>query len=113
MRIVLADDQSEVRSALRLIIEQLVGYAVVAEAADGPALLNACDRERPDVVLLDWELPGVSVTAVRALLPDVRVVAMSARPSARTEAAEAGADAFVSKGEPPRLLIDALDALWR
>ena len=124
MRVLLADDQPEVRSALRLLIEQLVGYTVVGEAADGPALLSAAEELRPDAVLLDWELPGArvfseeagfgfgGVTALRALLPGVRIVALSVLPHAAAGALAAGADGFVCKGDPPRKLIEVLDGLW-
>jgi DNA-binding NarL/FixJ family response regulator len=125
MRILLADDQPEVRSALRLIIEQLVGYTVAGVAADGPALLHAVAEQQPDVVLLDWELPSArvfseqrgwtygAVDALRALAPSVRVIALSVRPDASAEAFAAGADGFVCKGDPPRKLIEALDRLER
>ncbi|HEY3318365.1 MAG TPA: response regulator [Coriobacteriia bacterium] len=115
MRVLLADDQAEVRSALRLIVEQLVGYEVVGEAADAPALLAACKELHPEIVLLDWELPGASPEALaelRRMLPGAPVVALSARPHMGAEARAGGADAFVCKGDPPRKLIEALDGLW-
>lgn len=117
LSVLIADDQSEVCSAMRLIIEQLVGYRVVAQAADVDQLLAEIDSAAPDVVLLDWELAspwaGESVMSLlRLKAPTVRVVAMSARHGARAESLAAGADAFVSKGDPPRRLIEALDHLW-
>ncbi len=114
MRVLLADDQAEVRSALRLIVEQLVGYEVVGEAADAPALLAACKELRPEIVLLDWELPGASPEALaelRRMLPGAPVVALSARPHMDAEARAGGADAFVCKGDPPRKLIETLDGI--
>jgi DNA-binding NarL/FixJ family response regulator len=115
MRVLLADDQAEVRSALRLVVEQLVGYTVTGEVGDTPALLASCAQQSPDVVLLDWELPGADPRALamlRSLVPQVRIVALSARPQMRSDAMSGGADAFVCKGDPPRRLIDVLDELW-
>lgn len=123
MRVLLADDSPEVRSALRLLLEQLDGYEIVGEAADTPALLSDCEALRPDVVLLDWELPGAqvfaegeplrfgAVSALRALLPGVRVVALSVIPHVTGEALSAGADAFVCKSDPPSRLVETLAAL--
>lgn len=120
VNVVVADDQAEVRSALRLVIEQLVGYRLTGEAACAEELLATTGE--PHVVLLDWELPetawGRPVTSMdamrrlRELSPEVKVVVLSARYGARDEALAAGADGFVSKGEPPRKLIEVLDALW-
>lgn len=118
LSVLVADDQPEVRSAMRLVVEQLVGYRIAGEVADCDELLAATQALSPDIVLLDWELPsGVAggeapLAALRASAPDVRVVAMSARHGARARARAAGADAFVSKGEPPRRLIEVLDGLW-
>lgn len=123
VNVLVADDQPEVRSAVRLIVEQLVGYRVAGEAADVAGLLRLAGELRPDVVLLDWELPGGGVfsaeegwrrdalAALHATASETRVVALSVRPHAGPEAVAAGADAFVCKGDPPRRLIEALDGL--
>jgi DNA-binding NarL/FixJ family response regulator len=117
LSVLIADDQPEVRSAMRLVVEQLVGYRVSAEAADVDQLLAAAAAEAPDVVLLDWELgnpwAGESLMSLlRKVAPSTHVVAMSARDGASSQAKAAGADGFVSKGDPPSRLIEALDGLW-
>jgi len=125
MRIFLADDQAKVCSALRLLLEQEPGLSVVGEAAEAKDLLAQVQRTRPDLVLLDWELPGLRVpsastsltgseissgqrllAALHSLSCRLKVIALSGHVEAREEALAAGADAFVSKGDPPeRLLI--------
>ncbi|HOR00296.1 MAG TPA: response regulator [Anaerolineae bacterium] len=114
MRILLADDQREVRSALRLLLEHEPGLVVINEAAEAQALLATVRAACPDVVLLDWELRGLqaaeAVQALRATCPRLRVIALSGRPEARHAALAAGADAFVSKGDPPERLLAALRA---
>jgi len=113
MRFLLADDQAEVRSALRLLLEQEPGMDVVGEAAGVQELLALVAQ--PDLVLLDWELPGppaiALLPALRSRYPHVRVIALSGRPEARQEALEAGIDAFVSKGDPPEHLLTVLYTL--
>jgi DNA-binding NarL/FixJ family response regulator len=115
MRILLADDQPEVCSALRLLLEQESGLEVVGEAAEIEELLAQIEATRPDLVLLDWELPGLnassSLSALRSCCSRLVVVALSGRPEARRAALDAGADAFVSKGYPPERLLETLQTV--
>ncbi|MCS6773011.1 MAG: response regulator transcription factor [Anaerolineae bacterium] len=112
-RVLLADDQHKVRSALRLLIEQESAFCVVAEAQAAEDMMQQVIRCKPDILLLDWELPGLpadgnKLSALRALAPHVHVIALSGKPEARHEAQREGADGFVSKAEPPETLLKAL-----
>jgi DNA-binding NarL/FixJ family response regulator len=114
MHILLADDQAEVRSALRLLLEQEPGIAVVGEAAEAGMLLTQEAACLPDLVFLDWELPGSQATKLLRVLRSrshLIVIALSGRPEARQAALDAGADAFVSKGDPPEQLLATLYAV--
>lgn len=112
MRVLLADDKTQVRSALRLLLEHEEGMTVVGEADNSTDVLAAVQQACPDMVLLAWELPpqgGCAVlSALRAARPGLIVVALSSRPEARYEALAAGADAFVSKADPPEQLLAAI-----
>jgi DNA-binding NarL/FixJ family response regulator len=112
MRVLLADDQPKVRSALRLLLGQQPDLEVVGEAAEAESLLVQVKELCPDLVLLDWELPGFAaddlLPALREICPRVTVIALSGRPEARRAALAAGADAFVSKGDPPERLLAAV-----
>ncbi len=112
MRILLADDQPKVRFALRVLLEREPGLAIVGEASDGDDLLNRTATTLPDIVLLGWELPGLTATdslpLLRRIRPDILVIALSVRSEARRAALSAGADAFVSKGDPPERLLAAI-----
>jgi CheY-like chemotaxis protein len=114
MRILLGDGQPKVRFALRVLLEQQPGLEVAGEASDADDLLAQAAMVNPDLVLLGWELPGLvdvgSLTALRRICPDVSVIALSGRPEARQVALLAGADAFVSKFDPPEQLLAAIDA---
>jgi DNA-binding NarL/FixJ family response regulator len=59
MRILLADGQSKVRFALRVLLECQPGVVVVGEAADAEDFLGQTEEICPDMVLLAWELPGL------------------------------------------------------
>ncbi|NLE77477.1 MAG: response regulator transcription factor [Chloroflexi bacterium] len=115
MRVVLADDEPRVRSALRLLLEQEPGFAVVGEAEAAEQLPPMVSLLSPDLILLDWELPGLRaeemLPALIDLCPGLLVVALSGRPDGRKDALAAGAHAFVSKGDPPETLLAACRAL--
>ena len=113
MRVLLADDQSKVRSALRLLLEQEPELDVVGKATDADELVAQVGTVCPDIVLLDWELPGLPrhdvLSVLHARCPRLKVIALSGRPEARQAALDAGADAFVSKGDPPEQLLAAVN----
>jgi DNA-binding NarL/FixJ family response regulator len=115
MRVLLADDQAWLRSAMRLLLEQEPDIEVVGEAAEANVLLSIVNAVTPDLLLLDWELPGVRSGGSESLLgnlhsccPHIAVIVLSGRPEAATSALEAGADYFVSKAEPPESLLSAI-----
>ncbi|MBM4428876.1 MAG: response regulator transcription factor [Chloroflexi bacterium] len=112
MRVLLADDQPQVRSGLRLLLEHRPAVQVVGEVQDSTALLERMKVTCPDLVLLDGELPGLAAAdlllAIRSLCPQARVIVLSGRPELRQAVLDAGADAFVSKGDPPECLLAAL-----
>lgn len=114
MRILLADNQSAVRSALRLLLEQEAGVSIVGEVTEAEALLAQAEVAQPDLVLLDWELPSLLPRDLLFVLRDrchhTVVIALSGRPEARRDALDAGVDAFASKGEPPERLLATLYA---
>lgn len=117
LRVLLADDQASVRAALRFLLEQEPGIAIAGEAADATGLLLAASKLPADVVLLDWELPGLPPRHLLRLLgyerPFLQIIAMSSRPEARQPALRAGAAAFLSKGAPPEEVLAVLAALPR
>lgn len=112
VRVLIADDQPEVRSALRLWLEQTPGFSVIGEAADLSELEKNLEGLSVDMVFLDWELPGTegknTMNRLRELYPQATIIVLSSLPEARKEAQEAGADLFVSKTEPPEQLLGAI-----
>ena len=118
MRVLLADDQDWLRSAVRLLLEQEPDIEVVGEAAEATVLLSIVDAVSPDLLLLDWELPGARgvdserlLRSLHSCCPHIAVIVLSGRPEAATSALQAGADYFVSKAEPPESLLSAVLAV--
>jgi two-component system response regulator DesR len=109
-RILLADDNKNLRSALALLLETRMAATIVGEAGTMETLLEQAAKTRPDVVILDWELPGKPeadrIVVVRSVAPGARVIVVSARPEAAAQAGEA--DAFVNKIDPPERILSVL-----
>jgi len=112
MRVYIADDQARVRDALRLLLTQEHDLQVVGEADDARLLLREAKKLRPDLILLDWELPGLSEThpleSLRKAAPAAKVIALSGQSDKSAVALREGAFAFVSKTDPPEVLLAAL-----
>ena len=112
MRILLADDETKVRFALRVLLERQPGLEVVGEALNASEMLSQVAVVCPELVLLDWELPGlegkVSLASLQQACPQTVVVALSGHLEAGSAALDAGADGFVCKCESPEHLLRAI-----
>jgi DNA-binding NarL/FixJ family response regulator len=114
MRIVLADNQADVRSALRLLVTHVLDLQVVGEVTAAADLWTQIQDARPDLLLLDWLLlgagAGAALARLHAVYPDLQVIVLSGHPEARQRALAAGADAFVSKADSPEQMLKTLRA---
>jgi two-component system, NarL family, response regulator DesR len=114
IRLLLADDQALVRGALASLLGLEPDLEVVAEVGRGDEVVPAARQARPDVALLDVEMPGLdgigATRALRAALPACKVLVVTTfgRPGYLRRALEAGASGFVVKDTPARQLADAV-----
>jgi DNA-binding NarL/FixJ family response regulator len=115
MRVLLADDHSHVRRALRVVIREEPGWAVVGEVSTAENLLPKALALEPDLIVIEWELAGQPVDQLLSALHKLNtrpwVIVLSRRPEARKAALAAGADDFISKADPPDQLLTALRTL--
>ena len=106
LRLLIVDDNQQVRRDLHLLLGMSEGLEIAGEAANGLEAVQQAAGLRPDVILLDLEMPvGDGYEAARqikALYPTCRVVALSVHSydAARQKAARAGVDEFIEKGAP-------------
>lgn len=111
-RIVVADSDANVRSALGLLLEQEPGARVVGETADADHILPCVVQNQADLALIDWDMLEQNamrlLTSLRASRPEIIVVALSVQPEARSRAINAGIDAFVCKAESPSTVLSTL-----
>ena len=114
IRLLLADDQALVRGALASLLGLEPDLQVVAEVGRGDEVVEAARASRPDVALLDVEMPGLdgiaATAALRAALPSCRVLVVTTfgRPGYLRRALAAGAGGFLVKDTPARQLADAV-----
>ena len=115
MRVLLADGGAPTRFALCALLEQHPGWKVVGEVSSGDHLLEKVEAVRPDVLLIDWNLPAVKsedfIPLIKESYPNLVIIVMSGRPELKMKACSKGADAFVSKTESPDKLLDAISSL--
>ena len=119
IRLLLADDQVLVRQALGTLLGLEDDFSVVAQVGRGDEVVDAAREHRPDVALLDIEMPGLDGLAAAAVLaeqlPDCRVVVLTTfgRAGYLRRAMEAGAVGFVVKDAPAETLADAIRRVMR
>ena len=114
VRIVLVEDNDVYRDALELVLGLRPDIEVVASVADGIEAAETCARERPDVCLMDYRLPGLdgveATAAVRAAAPATAVISLTAAAdwAERDALLAAGAVACLSKDEPFEAVVEAI-----
>jgi len=114
IRILLVEDNEVFREALELLLGMHGDVEVVAAVGDGAAAVPACREHRPDVVLMDYRLPGLdgvqATTALRETCPDTAVVCLTASANTREIEAlyQAGAVACLTKDQELDSIVDAI-----
>ena len=111
-RIVLADDHPAVRAGVRVALER-DGFVICAEVGDGPSAVEAALRERPDIVLMDINMPGNGIEATDEIsrrLPDTAIVMLTVSTADDDifDALRAGASGYLLKDMDPTRLPRAL-----
>ena len=120
MHVLIADDDPTTRLTLSALVEREDGLEIVGEAGDADEAIAMAVRRRPDIVLLDVNMPGGgglrAANDIREADPALKVVALSADDSAATQydMTRAGAVGYVVKGSPDAEIVRVIrsSARW-
>ncbi len=116
-RILIADDHEAVRSGLRAVLEGRAGWEVVAEARDGKEAVAGAFDKRPDVAIIDHEMPimtGIEVARrIREQQQTTEILNFTMHDSEvlALQAFRAGARAFLLKSDANKMLLAAVESL--
>lgn len=119
IRLLIADDHSVVRIGLRAMLHAIPHLELVGEAQNGHEVLAMVESLRPDVVLMDIQMPGLDgVGAARGLAalenpPRILMLTAYEQPAYTTAAAAVGADGLILKSCRPGELVAAIEAVAR
>ncbi|MEA2294558.1 MAG: two-component system, NarL family, response regulator NreC [Solirubrobacteraceae bacterium] len=119
VNVVIADDHGVVRGGLRLLLHQQEDFHVIGEAEDIPGTLRLVDARRPDVLVLDLNMPGPAsidaIPEIRTRWPGTRIVVLTMQddPSYARAALQAGADGYVLKESAESELVHAVREVAR
>jgi DNA-binding NarL/FixJ family response regulator len=119
VRVVVVEDNDVFREALVLLLGQHGDVEVVGDVPDGEEAVELVRRDPPDVVLLDYRLPGMdgvqATTALREVAPESAIVCLTAAATSREAAAlrDAGAVAVLTKDTPLDEIVAAVLAATR
>ena len=114
VRILLVEDNQVFRDALQLLLGMRADVEVVAAVADGSEALPAAEQHQPDVVLMDYRLPGMdgvqATAALKEAHPEIGVVVLTASANSREidELYAAGASACLTKDQELETIIEAI-----
>jgi diguanylate cyclase (GGDEF)-like protein len=120
IRLLIADDDPMIRLTLAALIDREPGFELIGEAEDADQAIEMAARRRPDVVLLDFNMPGGggvrAATLIREANPDIKLVAVSADDSqgAQYDMSRAGAVGYVVKGSSDEEIVRVIrsSARW-
>jgi DNA-binding NarL/FixJ family response regulator len=112
MRILVASEEQSTRAAIGMLIAAQADFELAGEVADITDLLFSVKSQRPDLVVLDWDVLGKRIDTLQALLelfdePPL-IIALSVHEEARDTALHSGVAGFAYKGSPPSQLLKTI-----
>lgn len=114
IRMLIVDDVAQVRKDLRMVLTLSCDVEVAGEAANGQEAISQAEILRPDVILMDLEMPVLdgylATRQIKNLHPSLKIIALTVHgySEAKEKALQAGVDAFFVKGEPLECLVQEI-----
>ncbi len=109
MHVLLATKHPDLRLSIELLLSQEPGVSIVGSASETEGLLALIKSTNPDIVIVDWDLPGRPVAKLlskKSISRDrTRFIVLCTRPEMKNQARQAGADVCLVKGDTPDELL--------
>lgn len=116
-KLMIVEDSPRARWALKALISQQTGIIVTAEASNGEEAIRNIEKQIPDIVLMDVQMPvmnGLEATRIiKQKWPQIKVVVLTMYPDYQTDIVPAGVDAFLLKGCPAEEITGSIHRLLR
>ncbi|MFZ0533723.1 MAG: response regulator transcription factor [Anaerolineales bacterium] len=116
MRILIVDNQSRARLSMKALMGVWYPAAEIREAADGYEAVELAEKFQPDVILMDARMPKMNgleaVRHIKAKSHNIKIIVLSMYTDIKEEALAAGADAFISKSDPPEKIRELMKEIF-
>jgi two-component system response regulator YesN len=114
-RLLIVDDQPRARQSLNALLVIDFPQIDIFEASNGKEALRQVKVVQPDAIVMDVLMPecdGIEATRIlKAINPQIKIILYSMYPEYKKAAMSAGADAFITKGDPSKTLVDTIGSL--
>jgi len=115
MKVLVVDRRADLRSALILLLKEMIGLEAISEASGIAEIKEALRNNPPDLILIDWGILGKKgkniLASIRSYNPGVKIVAIDGNEETKQDAMVAGVDEFVTKEYSPDRLIAVLNQI--
>ncbi len=115
IRVLIVDDQARARQSLKAFLCTCPWIKDVKAAAGGKQALGMIPEIEPDLVIMDLRMPGMTgletLGLLKASYPQIKIIVLSLYSQYALQALAAGADEFISKGEPAANLLTTIEAM--
>lgn len=118
IKVLIADDHALIRQGLKSLLSFDPAITVVAEAEEGKSIVPMLKQYRPDVLLMDINMPGMTgievLSEIKAENMQIKIIFLTVEDNQKIimKAIEIGADGYVLKGSPPEELIEAVKSVY-
>ncbi len=117
MRVLIVDDQPRARQSMKALLCAWFSFGEISEAESGAEAVRLAEEYKPDLILMDARmLPMSGLEALRLIKARfylIKIIVLSMYTDIKEEALEAGADAFISKSDPPSTLRETLSEVMK
>ncbi|SOC13410.1 LuxR family two component transcriptional regulator [Ureibacillus xyleni] len=118
IKTIIVEDQELIRKSLKIVLESMSDIQIIGMAANGEEAIELCERENPDIVLMDIQMPimdGVKATEIiKSKMPHIKVIILTTFQDIThvMNALNAGAEGYILKAVDPQFLVDGIKMVY-